>query len=415
LAGQIRNVTYNTGVKSIKILDSCVACSSKDLFQTLNLGEQPLANNYSDEIKSQETYPLCLNTCKACFHSQLSVAVSPSLLFSNYLYVSGTSITLKNYFLDLKDFILNRYGSKGKLLDVGSNDGTFLRVFEDSNWNSFGVDPAINLVSEASKKGVLSIASFFDLRLTEFLAKDFDIIVAMNVLAHTSNPLDMLLAMKSILHDNGSLLIQTSQANMIDGYQFDTIYHEHISFFNVKSMTRLLARAGLFLQDVQITDIHGGSYLWIIGKQAKQEEKLPRETHEEDLGLFNVSTYSNFATTCSDIKESFRSSVSKYRKLGFQIAVYGSAAKGNTFLNYSNIEVDYIFDDTPQKIGKYSPVQNRLVRNPEELRTLDAPCLFIIPAWNFRNEILNKLRVLRTNSRGDMYLLYYPQFEIDSL
>jgi hypothetical protein len=155
--------------------------------------------------------------------------------------------------------------------------------------------------------------------------------------------------------------------------------------------------------------------LWIIGKEAKQVKKFLREKYEEDLGLFNVSTYSNFAATCSDIKDFFKSSVSKHRTLGFQIAVYGSAAKGNTFLNYSKIEVDYIFDDTPQKIGKYSPVQDKLVRNPDELRTLDAPCLFIIPAWNFRNEILNKLRVLRTNSRDDKYLLYYPQFEIDSL
>lgn len=402
-------------MKPFKILDSCVACGSGNLFQTLNLGEQPLANNYSDAIKSQETYPLALNTCRECFHSQLSISVSPSLLFSNYLYVSGTSSTLKRYFLTLKHLILDSCGSKGKLLDVGSNDGTFLGVFEDTEWKVLGVDPAINLVSETSRKGILSVASFFDAKLTEFLAKDFDVIVAMNVFAHTSNPLEMLLAMKTVLRDGGTLFIQTSQANMFDGYQYDTIYHEHISFFNVKSMTSLLARAGLFLNDVQITDIHGGSYLWVIGKEIKQADVSIRENYEESLGLFNESTYTKFAATCLDINHNFKNRVSEFRKSGFQIAIYGSAAKGNTFLNYSKIEIDYVFDDTPQKIGKYSPVQNKLVRNPEELRSMNLPCLFIIPAWNFRNEILERLRELRTVSRGDKYLIYYPHFEIDFL
>jgi 2-polyprenyl-3-methyl-5-hydroxy-6-metoxy-1,4-benzoquinol methylase len=400
---------------SFVFLDVCVACNSKNLFQTLDLGKQPLANSYTVGNNPLTSYPLALYTCLDCFHSQLSASVKPSLLFSNYLYVSGTSNSLKKYFLDLKNLIIELCGTQGKILDVGSNDGTFLSVFEDTDWKCIGVDPAINLVSQASERGVLSIASFFDLRLSNFLAKDFDVVVAMNVFAHTSNPLEMLLAMKAIIKDDGILLIQTSQANMFEGYQFDTVYHEHISFFNVKSMKSLLQRAGLQLKDVLITNIHGDSYLWIIGKTDTQVQELHREIYEQQARLYSQEKYENFASKCLEIKERFISLVSQYRNSGFSIAVYGSAAKGNTFLNFAKIEIDAIFDDTPLKIGKHSPVQNVMVKNPEEMRLLPGPYLFIIPAWNFREEILGRIRKLRAESSGDIYLTYFPDFNIGKI
>ena len=392
-----------------------LTCSSNNLFQTLDLGNQPLANSYTFGDNPLTSYPLALNTCRDCFHSQLSASVKPSFLFSNYLYVSGISSSLKKYFLNLKNLIIDLYGPQGKILDVGSNDGTFLSVFEDTDWKCIGVDPAINLVSQATERGVLSIASFFNLGLSNFLAKDFDVVVAMNVFAHTPDPLEMLLAMKEIIKEEGVLLIQTSQANMFEGYQFDTVYHEHISFFNVKSMKSLLRRAGLHLKDVRITNIHGDSYLWIIGKTAAQVQELHRESYEQQTGLFSHEKYENFASKCLEIKERFISLVSQYRNSGFSIAVYGSAAKGNTFLNLANIEIDTIFDDTPLKIGKHSPVQNVEVKNPDEMQFLPGPYLFIIPAWNFRDEILGKIRKLRTESSGDKYLIYYPGFEIGKI
>ena len=264
----------STNNSRYKLLRSCIACGSIDLQLTLNLKSQPLANNYVLTQETLETFPLSINTCKKCFHTQLGVSVEPEIMFENYAYVSGTSKTLSRYFDRFAENIIKTHGGKGKLLDIGSNDGSFLEKFKNTDWNTIGVDPAINLIVESHSKGVATIPSFFNSRISDVLANNFDVIVAMNVFAHTKEPLEILKCIELCLSSSGTAYIQTSQANMFEYGQFDTVYHEHISFFNVRSMKALLARTNLTLIDVRIEKIHGDSYLWVVKKSSGYMKRI---------------------------------------------------------------------------------------------------------------------------------------------
>ena len=393
----------------------CVACDSIDLKLVLDLGRQQLANEYMISKNQPDTFPLGLNLCLNCFHSQLSIAVNPKRLFRDYSYVSGTSETLYRYFEKLRDQIILEHGETGKLLDIGSNDGTFLSTFNETGWSTLGVDPAVNLIPESTAREVRTIPAFFTAELAGLLSPDFDVVVAMNVFAHTANPLDVLIGIKKTLGKNGTAYIQTSQANMFENSEFDTIYHEHISFFSVRSMKALLMRAGLALVDVDFAPVHGKSYVWKIKHEAQTVSiELDREDVEVELGLYGCELYEKFSMDAHNLTRKVAMTVDDYRRAGFLIASYGAAAKGNTFLNFANISLDFIFDDTPHKIGKWAPAGGCLVSNPAEIKLLDTKTLFIIPAWNFKSEIQGKVSKLLT--RNDCKLLvYYPMLQEEDI
>lgn len=403
-----------TSASDYKVLNSCVACGESDLVTTLDLGYQPLANDFLALGNILDHYPLKLLRCKNCFHSQLSIAVDPARLFREYSYVSGTSETLSNYFDDLTRSIITRFGAGKKILDIGSNDGSFLEKFAESEWVTLGVDPAVNLIPESVAKNVITIPSFFDERMASLLSNDFDVIVAMNVFAHTQNPLAILNGINHCLSDSGRAFIQTSQANMFTTGQFDTVYHEHISFFSVRSMKALLSRANLTLVNVSIVPIHGMSYLWEIQKGGTHEFDFPREQDEVEFGLYTEALYDDFCALALEKALEVKKILTEYRERGFKIVSYGAAAKGNTFINFANITFDYILDDTPQKIGRMSPAGKCMVSDPSILSVMEGPLLVLIPAWNFRQEIISKIRTLRQNHQ-DFTLTYFPSTKIESL
>jgi len=390
------------------VLTECVACGKSELTTTLDLGSQPLANDFLAPGSTFDSYPLKLVRCDFCFHSQLSIAVNPARLFRDYSYVSGTSETLSDYFADLTEKITQRFGSKKKILDIGSNDGSFLEKFVRTDWTSIGVDPAVNLIPESASRGVTTIPAFFDEKIAELLTNDFDVVVAMNVFAHTQNPLAILNGISRCLATNGRALIQTSQANMFTTGQFDTVYHEHISFFNVKSMKALLDRAGLSLVDVTIVPIHGMSYLWEIKKGGQHSTQLGREIDELNFGLYETKLYSDFAELARKKIEEVTEVVKDFRDNDYQIVSYGAAAKGNTFINYAGLAFDFILDDTPQKIGRMAPAGGCVVEAPSKLRDIQGQVLIVIPAWNFSQEIVSKVRNFRNNA-NDKFLTYYPE------
>ncbi len=377
----------------------------------LDLESQPLANDYLPLGSKLEIFPLALNLCNNCFHSQLSVAVDPGRLFSNYSYVSSTSQSLLKYFENFRDKIFAEHGERGLILDIGSNDGTFLGTFADSEWFCLGIDPAVNLVQESHARGVTTLPTFFTENTAQLLSSNFDVIVAMNVFAHTANPLDVLMGIKNCLSENGVAYIQTSQANMFFDNEFDTVYHEHISFFNVNSMKYLLSRANLHLVDVSLVPIHGISYLWKISASEPSAISIDREREESAAGLYSRAKYDLFADAAKSQTQNVADEIIKFVAKGYKIASYGAAAKGNTFLNFGRNALDYIFDDTHQKIGKMAPAGGCVVSHPSEMSQIQDPVLFIIPAWNFKEEILRNIR-LRRNNKLDNYLVYYPKFEI---
>ncbi len=397
-------------------LRSCVACNGSNISKILELGTQPLANDFIDH-SNFENYPLNIYACNDCTHAQLDFAVNPDRLFRHYLYVSGTTKTLENYFKTFVAKTAEMDIPNNKVLEVASNDGSLLKVFKEKGWVSIGVDPALNLIPISTGNHVNTIPSYFNKELVHVLANDFGLIVAMNVFAHTCDPLEILETMSEVMDEDGIIIIQTSQANMFERSEFDTAYHEHISFFNVKSMKALVERSGLNLVGLEIVPIHGDSYLWFISKKKiiiPQSNILhERESFENNIGLYDGSLYLKLEKNAKALKKGFLQKVEEFRDSGYKVASYGAAAKGNTFLNYAGISLDYIFDDNNHKIGKFAPAGNQIVSNPRILSLLKGKLLILIPAWNFKEEILGNIRKLVSKSQYESvdYMLYYPKLE----
>lgn len=399
-----------------KNLQSCLACGSAELSRYLDLGNQPLANDFMSPETELETFPLVLQCCLRCFHSQLSVSVDPSRLFRNYLYVSNTTATLRNYFVWFADEIVSKYGSGLNILELASNDGTLLKTLSDRGHYAIGVDPALNLLPHVVGNGAISICDFWPGMASRFLENSSDLVIAMNVVAHVPDPCGFLIAARHALKPGGRIVVQTSQADMIESSQFDTAYHEHLSFFNVQSMKALASRSGLQLNDVTLVPIHGKSYLWVLSADHPEisERVKSRLDHELQVGLFSNATYTSFSETAKGIAQKTSGEVARLRESGHAIWGYGAAAKGNTFLNFAKIDLDGFFDDNELKQGLKSPGGNALVYGPQTMKEIQNPICFVVPAWNFVTEISNRIIKLRQNNR-DCILTYYPSIQLRSV
>jgi len=390
----------------------CRCCSSKDLVEILDLKSQPLANNYHNEKEVLKEYPLKLNLCKNCFHLQLSVVVDPNVLFKTYLYVSGTTQSLRDYF-DRFVKICKLYTSGKDVLDIACNDGSQLDSFKKKGYTTFGVDPAENLYA-LSQLNHNVICDFWSTKIAKQL-DDKDIIVAQNVFAHVDDVDEFLEACKMVMHDDSVLFIQTSQSNMILNNEFDTIYHEHLSFFNTTSMEKVLDKNGMSLVDVFKTDIHGSSYVFVIKKGIYTENTYVEQQVflERNQGLYDLDTYFKYTEKCYKVVEDLVKMVSFVKNQGKKVVGYGAAAKGNTLLNFSKIKLDYIVDDNSLKWDSYTPGSSIPICSPAVLKDEKSSDLVIIPlAWNFFDEIKHRIfNVLKINC-DVKFIKYFPRVEL---
>lgn len=395
----------------------CLACGNSDLRTILDLGNQPLANNYHTG-SSQTTYPLKLNLCNHCFHLQLSHVVNPDLMFKNYLYVSGTAKTLRDYF----DFFAKKtieYSPNAKnVLDIACNDGTQLDYYKKLGLNTYGIDPAENLYEDSVNKGHNIICDYFNSDTQhKFNGKTFDIITAQNVFAHTIYTVDFLNTCKSIMNDQSLLFIQTSQSDMVRNNEFDTIYHEHISFFNSNSMKQLVERCGLTLHDIFKTDIHGNSYVFVISKGEHKTKNTVYDhlSEEKSIGMYDILTYPQYSLKCYNSTFQLKNKVDEMKKLGYTIVGYGAAAKGNTLLNFGKISLDYIIDDNPLKQGLLTPGMNIEIFGPDKINEIsnNDKVVFIPLAWNFYAEIKERI-ITRRNNKNDYFVRYFPNLKFEN-
>jgi SAM-dependent methyltransferase len=402
-------------MQDAKELKECLCCGSEKLKLVLDLNEQPLANSFKKTAEEDEpTFPLCLNICEDCTHLQLSHAVDPDLLFKNYLYVSGTSQTLRDYFDWFAKETLTYAPDAETVLDIACNDGSQLNSFKALGLKTYGVDPAENLHPLSSANHDVVCDYFTDKYAYHYGSKNLDIITAQNVFAHNSYPLEFLKQCKEIMHDASVLFIQTSQADMIRNNEFDTIYHEHLSFFNASSMSALAQRAGLYLIDIRKTPIHGNSYMFVFKKTAEDTSKVDAVLAEERaLGLQDMNTYLAYADRASTIVEDLKQTIMHYRMLDYLIVGYGAAAKGNTLLNFGEIHLDYIIDDNPLKQGLYSPGMSAPVVPISMLdQYAETKVAFIPLAWNFFTEIRKNIKGKR-DREGDVFIKYFPTISVE--
>jgi 2-polyprenyl-3-methyl-5-hydroxy-6-metoxy-1,4-benzoquinol methylase len=407
--------------------DVCRVCNNKTK-SLLNLGNQPLANNYTKyhetldynplHLNAEERYPLHLHYCPSCYHTQLNCIVHPNKLFKNYLYVSGTSKTLQKFFQEFAIATLFYYCGKInnenvteiKVLDIACNDGSQLDAFHNFmngieshlKITTVGVDPAENIYKEfSSQKSEHDIyCEFFSQSTVDKLKEKyghFDIIIAQNVFAHIDYPSDFLGYAKQLMTDDSSLYIQTSQKNMILENQFDTAYHEHLSFFNTNSMNILCHQNDMILSNVHEHPIHGTSYIFEINTKLHQPQftnvqQILREEH--DSGLYLDATYQFYNLKCLKYRNDFCNKVLQYKLDDKQVVAFGSTAKSMTVFNFCNLtneHVDFMIDENQLKQGLFTPGSNILVCPFSDLKDITKDCVILVTAWNFYNEIKEKI------------------------
>jgi nucleoside-diphosphate-sugar epimerase/2-polyprenyl-3-methyl-5-hydroxy-6-metoxy-1,4-benzoquinol methylase len=414
-----------------KLIDKCRVCGAKTK-SLLDLGNQPLANNYTRyhetldynplHLNAEESFPLHLHYCSQCFHTQLNCVVRPEKLFKNYLYVSGTSKTLQKFFYEFSEStLLNHYGKFNnenvkeiKILDIACNDGSQLDAFHQFFNNietssikitTVGVDPAENIYKNISshKEEHDIYCEFFSQSTVNKLKEkygDFDIIIAQNVFAHIDYPGEFLKYTKELMHDNSSMYIQTSQKNMILQNQFDTAYHEHLSFFNTNSMNILCNKNGLVLSNVYEHEIHGISYIFEINKMSSNDTNakmvIEKIIEKECIdGLYSDTTYDYYNLKCLQYKNDFSNKVIKYKLQDKQVIAFGSTAKSMTVFNFcrlTNKHIDFMIDENKLKQGLLTPGSNIIVCPMSDLKDIYKDCVILITAWNFYKEIKEKIQ-----------------------
>jgi nucleoside-diphosphate-sugar epimerase/2-polyprenyl-3-methyl-5-hydroxy-6-metoxy-1,4-benzoquinol methylase len=410
-----------------KMTNLCRVCNTKTK-SLLNLGDHPLANSYTKyhetldynplHLNAEEKYPLHLHYCPNCFHTQLNCVVRPEKIFKNYLYVSGTSKTLQSFFHKFAGDCLFLHSEKIdndklteiKILDIACNDGSQLDAFRNFINNldtshikvtTVGVDPAENIYKNiSSQKSEHDIyCEFFNQSTVDKLKEkygEFDIILAQNVFAHINYPGDFLKYTKQLMNDNSSLYIQTSQKNMILQKQFDTVYHEHLSFFNTNSMNLLCQQNKLFLSNVYENEIHGTSYIFEINKTQSSYSNIEEIVQKEfDEGLYSEQTYKYYNLMCLQYKNNFSNKITEYKLQNKQVIAFGSTAKSMTVFNFCNItneHIDFMIDDNYLKQNLFTPGSNIIVLPISSLKDITHDCVILITAWNFYSEIKDKIK-----------------------
>lgn len=401
----------------------CVVCGA-DTRVCLNLGEQPLANALlGSSTEAYERYPLGLASCPECSHGQLTHFVPPERLFANYLYASGTGQALRPYFEWFAASLAGSLRPGARVLEIACNDGSLLDCLRAEGLDACGVDPAANLTSLARSRGHDVLTGFFPETRPDGV---FDAIIAMNVLAHTPDPAALMRGIRALLKPDGMAIVQTSQAFMLVNGEFDTIYHEHYSFFSSHSMCRLAAEADLTLGSRHIVSVHGSSLISafncagappgaasFVGGGAFE---LPWPNPEPGILAIEPPQggaehdYRRFSERAQSVIKQSGELIAQARRDGSPIALVGVAAKAMTFLVAAEIAPDHFLDESALKCGRFVPGSSNAIEPLRNAAELDENTLFIIGAWNFAEQLAGKVRALRPTSNS-RFVVCFPEIK----
>jgi SAM-dependent methyltransferase len=404
----------------------CRFCNAvlQDVF--LDLGLSPLANSYvpAERMATGEMFfPLKVYVCRQCLLVQLEVFETPENIFSDYAYFSSYSDSWLEHARRYSENVIERFGITGDsfVVEIASNDGYLLRNFIAHNIPVLGIEPAANVAEAAFAKGIPTLVQFFGSDLAADLAKSrrpADLIIGNNVLAHVPQLNDFVAGLKRLLNVQGVITMEFPHLlRLMESNQFDTIYHEHFSYFSFFAVRRVFAAHELTIFDIEELPTHGGS-LRIYASHASDSLK-PRsarvadlEAREAALGLNRLDGYAGFARRVIDTKSKVLSFLIAARREGKRVAAYGAAAKGNTLLNYCGVRTDfieYVVDRSPEKQGKYLPGTRIPIRDPEHVRSTRPDYLFILP-WNIKDEVIEQMSYIR--SWGGRFVVPIPEVRV---
>jgi quercetin dioxygenase-like cupin family protein len=377
----------------------CRSCGNTKLKRVISLGYQPLANNLLNKKDEKcELYPLEVNYCDRCHNCQLSVAVNPKKMFSNYLYTSSTSKSFREHFVNaankyIKDFKLNK--KKSYIIDIGSNDGVALKPFKNLGFKKIlGVEPAKNLAKLANKNKIKTFNGFLEGNNLKKIKKNADLILASNVFAHSDKLKEMAECMFKLLSKNGSIIIEVQYLlNTLKDLTFDNIYHEHCNYWSLTSLIMFFDKLNATIYKAEKIETHGGSLRIYVksSKKTKVERSVKLILEEEEkFGIKNYKSYQEFAKKVYKIRENVRKNILKLKKNNAKIIGYGSPAKATTALNFFGIsdEIECIVEDNKLKHGKFLPGMNIPITSKEKIKK--KPDYAVVLAWNFFEEIKKK-------------------------
>ncbi len=375
---------------------NCRSCENTNLKRVVSLGYQPLANNLiKNKDQKSDLYPLEVNYCPNCHNCQLSVAVDPKKMFSNYLYTSSTSKVFRKHFIDAakkysKELKLDK--KKSYIIDVGSNDGVALQPFLDLGFKKvLGIEPAKNLAKLANKNKIKTYNGFLEKKNLKKIKKNADLILASNVFAHSDKLKEMAECMLSLLSKKGTIIIEVQYLmNTLRDLTFDNIYHEHYNYWSLTSLSYFFSQLGARIFRCEKIDTHGGSIRVYIKKDKKIKidssvQKFLRE--EENFGIKKFEIYQKFGEQVYKIKENVLNNIRKLRKKNKTIIGYGAPAKATTALNFFGItkEIDFIVEDNKLKHNKFIPGVKIPIKNKSEIKNKNN--VMLVLAWNFYSDI----------------------------
>lgn len=393
----------------------CRVCKSADNMAVLyDFGQQPNANHYlSCPDTNLDEYPLRLDLCRNCYHTQLSYTIPPDQIFSNYIYLSGTSNTMRDFFRDFADKSIRESGGKsnGNVLEIACNDGSLLDWYKARGWKTYGYDPAKNIHEISSAKGHdVQVGFWGPDPVPDY--PPLDLIVAQNVCAHVPDPVAFLSKCREVMNDHTILYVQTSQSEMIEKGQYDTAYHEHLSFFTVRSMDVAAKMAGLCLDGVEKTAVHGSSYIFRLRLQSTTDITTNEiYKYEKEIGLYDDLAYYVYVEKVAELSAWVKKWQKKLREeKGAKLIGYGAAAKGMTVLNSFKwpMPLSYIVDDSKFKQGYYATNRKYLIVPPDRLAAENCVLAIYVLAWNFIDEIKARVKKIRPGV-PTYFLTTYPQ------
>jgi SAM-dependent methyltransferase len=405
---------------------SCRFCGSALRHTFTDLGMSPLCESFlsADQLNQMEAfYPLHVFVCEHCFLVQLEEYVSPEDIFSEYAYFSSYSDSWLAHAKAYTGQMIDRFqlGRDSLAVELASNDGYLLQYFVEKGVPVLGIEPAANVAKEAVKKGIPTVVKFFGKELAAGLVRDrtkADLILANNVLAHVPDVCSFVAGMKILLKPQGVITLEFPHLmRLMEGNQFDTIYHEHFSYLSFLTTMKILAKFDLAIFDVEELPTHGGS-LRVYARHAEDtshpvgERVQELASREELAGFARLETYCSFDEKVKDAKRKILTFLIDAKRAGKSIAGYGAPGKGNTLLNYCAIRtdfLDYTVDRNPYKHGKFLPGTHIPVFPPDKIRETKPDYVLILP-WNLKNEIRDQLSYIR--EWGGKFVVPIPEVEV---
>ena len=379
----------------------CRVCDSNRLTPAIDLGIQPWANHFitPEQVGKEPTYPLRVLYCEDCQTAQLDYTVPKETMFSEHTYLSGTTKTLSDHFQKTAQTVDTRFfseRSQKSMLDIGSNDGTQLKHYRELGYDILGVEPG-KLPSElANAEGLTTLRTFFNVETARSIGRKFEVINASGVFFHLEELHSVTEGIRESLAEDGVFVIQfLYMKRIVENDAFDQIYHEHLLYYNLRTVEKLLQRHGLGLFDAELQPIHGGSIIAYAthASRVKRSAALESLAHEEDrTGANTIQWYKDLETRIATRRQENLAFLRAAKSAGKRVWGLGAPVKGNTLLNYYGIGpdlIEYLIERNPHRRGLVAPGSHIPVKIEDEIEG-QSPNIYYVLAWNFKKEILTR-------------------------